>query len=437
MEDKEKRLREKILGLVREYYAFHAAAGEFVPQRTRIPYGGRVYDGEELAALVDSSLDFWLTLGERGREFSGRLAKYLGRDHCLLVNSGSSANLLAFAALCSPTLDNPIKPGDEVITVAAGFPTTVNPVIQYGCVPVFVDIDPHTLNVDASLLEPALSSKTRAVMIAHMAGNPFEVESVLSFVEKHGLYLVEDNCDALGSRYQGRLTGSFGHLATQSFYASHHITMGSGGAVLTDNPELHRILVSLRDWGRDCFCGPGEDNRCGKRFSGRHGSLPAGFDHKYVYSQLGYNLQPLDLQAAIGLVQMDKLESFIKIRRENHQVLGEAASLVPWLRVQQATPRSEPSWFGLVLTLAGDAPVDRRCVLEYLEEKNIQTRLVFAGNIIRQPAYRGVKYRVAGKLTNTDLVMERTFFIGVYPGIDRARRDYMAVVLSGLKNLSC
>jgi CDP-4-dehydro-6-deoxyglucose reductase, E1 len=433
MIERRKELRQQILNLVREYYEYHPETEQpFIPGKTRIPYGGRVYDAREMVNLVDSSLDFWLTLGEKGKLFSQRFAHYLNREFCVLVNSGSSANLLAFAALCSPDLEHPLKPGDEVITVATGFPTTVNPIIQLGCVPVFLDVDLETLNIDVSLLEQALSAKTRAIMLAHTGGNPFDITAVMEFARKHQLYVVEDNCDSLGSKYKGRLTGTFGHLATHSFYASHHITMGGGGAVLTDDTELARILISLRDWGRDCYCRPGEDNCCGKRFSGQFGELPYGFDHKYVYSQIGYNLQPLDLQAAIGLEQLEKLESFIAKRRHNFDSLQEAALKVPWLRVQRASEGANPSWFGMMLRLTEEAPADRGQVVQYLERKNIQTRLVFGGNLLRQPAYLEIKHRVVGELDNSDNIMNNGFFIGVYPGIDNARLEYMCEVLTGL-----
>ncbi len=435
MQESEEKLREEIADRVRRIVRARHAGRLFVPRQTAIPYAGRVYDEDEVIAAVESSLDFWLTLGSKGREFENRLAEYIGRRFAILVNSGSSANLLAFAALCSPLFDNPIQPGDEVITVAAGFPTTVNPIFQYGCVPVFVEVDPTTVNIDVARLESALSSKTRAVMIAHTMGNPFEVDGVMALCRDHGLFLIEDNCDALGSKYKGRMTGSFGTIATQSFYPPHHLTMGEGGAILTDDSKLERIVRSLRDWGRDCLCESGSDDTCGKRFSGQFGKLPFGYDHKYVYSQIGYNLKPLDLQAAIGLAQMKKLPSFVEARRRNYDALAEAASRVPWLMVQQATPGSEPSWFGLLLTLTKDAPVERREVVEHLESKKIQTRLLFGGNLTCQPAYSNLRYRISGGLENTDVVMDSSFFIGVYPGIDDGRRDYMVNVLKELPDV--
>ena len=432
----ELQLREEIADRVRALCRLRSASQPFTPGRSLVPYAGRVFDEREVGAAVDACLDFWLTLGPRGKQFERALAERIGRRHCAMVNSGSSANYLAFAALCSPLLDNPIKPGDEVITVAAAFPTTVNPILQHNCVPVFVDVDADTINIDVSQLEAARSNRTRAVMIAHTMGNPFEVGAVLEFCSRYGFHLIEDNCDALGSLYEGKPTGSFGHLATQSFYPPHHITTGEGGAVLTDDPQLHRIAVSLRDWGRDCWCDSGHDNTCGRRFSGRHGRLPVGYDHKYVYSQLGYNLKPLDIQAAIGLAQLEKLPEFVAARRANHKALARAVERIGWLAVQQATPQSEPSWFGLVLTLADDAPVQRRDVLEYLEARQIQTRLLFGGNLLRQPAYRNIPHRLVGELHNTDAVMNRTFFVGVYPGIDAPRRRYMVDVLTGITRLA-
>jgi CDP-6-deoxy-D-xylo-4-hexulose-3-dehydrase len=432
MDDREKELRAQILELTREIGVLRRRTGRFVPGESPVPYGGRLFDERETVAAIDAMLDMWLTLGEYGAEFEKRLAEFIGTRFCALVNSGSSANLLAMAALTSHLLDNPLRPGDEVITVAAGFPTTVNPIVQCGCIPVFVDVDLRTVNIDVSALKQALSPRTRAVMIAHTMGNPFEIDEVLDFCRSNDLYLVEDNCDALGSEYRGRRTGSFGHLATCSFYPPHHITMGEGGAILTDDPVLRRIVLSLRDWGRDCWCDSGHDNTCGRRFSGQHGSLPYGYDHKYVYSHLGYNLKPLDPQAAIGIVQLEKLPAFMRARRENREVLAAAACKVPWLLVQEATPGSVPSWFGLLLTLAEDSPVDRRAVVQYLEQNRIQTRLLFGGNLLCQPAYRNIRHRTVGSLENSNIIMERTFFVGVYPGLDEASRSYLAQKLSGL-----
>ena len=425
----EKKLRGQIRGLVENICQMRAAEKRFIPGETKIPYSERVYDKDEVIAAVESCIDFWLTLGDEGRKLEQGLAKYVGCRYCTLVNSGSSANLLAFAAICSPLLDNPLKPGDEVITIAAGFPTTINPILLYGCVPVFVDIDLNTVNIDASQLEAALSPRTRAIMIAHTMGNPFEIDTVLAFCKQHNLYLIEDNCDALGSLYKGKRTGSFGHLATLSFYPPHHITMGEGGAVLTNDPMLQQIVAGLRDWGRDCWCDSGHDNTCGKRFSGKFGTLPTGYDHKYVYSQIGYNLKPLDIQAAIGLVQLGKLSSFVKARRRNWAALSETVEQIPWLHVQKQTPGSEPSWFGLLLTLSENAPVKRGAVVEYLERRKIQTRQLFAGNLLRQPAYQNIKHRTINNLANTNTVMNQTFFLGVYPGLGDAAQHYVAETL--------
>ena len=422
-------LHAQILDLVREYYhARHApqAQQEFSPGESKVSYAGRVFDERELVAAVDSTLDFWLTLGDKGEQFEQQLAKYVGVKHGLLVNSGSSANLVAFATLTSPHLKRPLKPGDEVITVAAGFPTTVAPIVQYGCVPVFVDVSLETGNVLVERLEDALSLQTRAVMLAHTLGNPFEVEAVLDFVRQHDLYLIEDNCDALGSTYRGQKTGTFGHLATQSFYPPHHITLGEGGAVLTNNAKLKRIAMSFRDWGRDCWCASGVDNTCNNRFGWQLGDLPHGYDHKYIYSHLGYNLKPLEIQAAIGLEQLNKVEDFAAARRANHARLLEAIRpYEEFLHLPQATPESDPSWFGLLLAVRDDAPFTKTELVRHLEDRKIQTRQLFAGNLLRQPAFQNVAHRVVGDLTNTDKLMRDAFFIGVYPGLTDAMLDYV------------
>lgn len=403
----------------------------------RIPYAGRVFDREELRELVSASLEFWLTAGHYTREFERGLAEYLGVKYCSLVNSGSSANLLAFMALTSPLLgDRRVRRGDEVITVAAGFPTTVAPILQFGAVPVFVDIDIPQYNIDPTLLEQALSSRTRAVMIAHTLGNPFRLDAARQFCEEHGLWLVEDNCDALGSEYcfQGewKKTGTIGHIGTSSFYPPHHITMGEGGAVYTDDPLLHRIVNSLRDWGRDCWCPPGRDGTCGCRFEGQFGTLPRGYDHKYVYSHLGYNLKATDMQAAIGCAQLKKLDWFVQRRRENWNYLREALDdCSDVLILPEAAPDSRPSWFGFLMTVREEAPFSRDDLAKYLEDQNIQTRNLFAGNLLRHPCFdelreTGEGYRVAGSLSNTDAVMERSFWIGVYPGMTEEKLRYMA-----------
>jgi CDP-6-deoxy-D-xylo-4-hexulose-3-dehydrase len=431
----EDELRRRLLDLTREYARLRLDPPPFVPGETFIHYGGRVFDEEEMVAGVESMLDLWLTLGDHAQRFEKRLARYLGRSSCILVNSGSSANLLALAALTSPKLERPLVRGDEVITVAAGFPTTVNPIIQYGCVPVFVDVAFPSCNIDVSMLADALSEKTRAVMIAHTLGVPFDVDAVTSFCREHGLFLIEDNCDALGSEYRGKLTGGFGDLSTQSFYPPHHITMGEGGAVLTDHPELRRAALSLRDWGRDCWCGSGHDNTCGRRFEGRHGELPFGYDHKYVYGMIGYNLKPIDPQAAIGCAQLDKLPRFIAARRRNRDILAEAARETSWISVQEAPPDTKPNWFGLLLILSEDAPLDRRSAQLHFEKRRIQTRLLFGGNLTRQPAYRHAPRRVVGDLVNTDTLMERAFFLGVYPGLTPEALEYVAETLRDLKRL--
>ena len=411
-------LHDKILDLVREYYHARHAKREFAPGRSKVPYAGRVFDERELVAGVDSLLDFWLTLGEHGAAFERELADYVGAKHALLVNSGSSANLVAFATLTSPQLKRPLAPGDEVITVAAGFPTTVAPIAQYGCVPVFVDVSLETANAIPERVADAVGPKTRAIMLAHALGNPYDLDAIMDIVERHDLFLVEDNCDALGSEYRGRRTGTFGHLATQSFYPPHHLTMGEGGAVLTGSGRLRRIAESFRDWGRDCWCPSGQDNTCGKRFGWRLGSLPEGYDHKYVYSHLGYNLKPLDVQAAIGREQLKKLDDFVAARRANHARLS--ASLAPYeeyLMLPRATPHSDPSWFGLLLTVRDEAPFTRAELVAHLEGRGIQTRQLFGGNLLRQPAFARVAHRVVGGLENSDKIMRDAFFIGVYPGL--------------------
>ncbi len=414
-------LHGQILDLVRDYYEQRHAGKSFTPGKDRVPYAGRVFDAEEMVAAVDAVLDFWLTLGPQGEAFERELAEYLGVRHALVVNSGSSANLVAFAALTSPQIDRPLQPGDEVLTVAAGFPTTVAPVVQHGCVPVFVDVSLDTANVLAERLEDAVGPRTRAVVLAHTLGNPFDLQAVLDLTLRHELYLIEDNCDALGSTYRGRRTGTFGDLATQSFYPPHHLTMGEGGAVLTNSGRLKRVAESFRDWGRDCWCPSGKDNTCGKRFGWQLGDLPFGYDHKYVYSHLGYNLKPLDLQAAIGRQQLRKLDGFVAARRANHARL--VAALRPYeeyLSLPQATAGSEPSWFGLLLTVRDGAPFSRSDLVRHLEGRQIQTRQLFGGNLLRQPAFRGVAHRVVGGLENTDKIMNDAFFIGVYPGLTDA-----------------
>lgn len=425
-------LRTEILERVREYYHARHATRSFVPGKDRVPYAGRVFDEEEMVASIDSLLDFFLTLGPEGDAFQRELASYVGVKHSLLVNSGSSANLVAFASLTSPQRDRPLKPGDEVLTVAAGFPTTVAPIVQHGCVPVFVDVDLETGNVLADRLADAVTDKTRAIMIAHTLGNPFDLDAVTDIAKRHDLYLIEDNCDALGSTYRGRRTGSFGNFATQSFYPPHHLTMGEGGAVLVNSGRDKRIAESFRDWGRDCWCASGCDDTCNKRFGWQLGTLPKGYDHKYIYSHLGYNLKPLDLQAAIGRQQLKKLDDFVAARRANHARFTEA--LRPFedvLVLPKATPGSQPSWFGFLITVRPEAPFSRAEFVRHMESNHVQTRQLFAGNLIRQPAMHGVNHRVQGDLTNTDRFMNDAFFLGVYPGLTEQMLDYVVKTMTG------
>lgn len=422
------RLRSEILELVNRFAEIEFAPKTFIPGQTNIPPSGKVIGAAELRNMVDSSLDGWLTTGRFNAMFELRLAEFLGVKHVSTVNSGSSANLVAFSALTSPKLgDRAIKPGDEVIGVAAGFPTTVNPIIQFGAVPVFVDVELGTYNVRADLLEAAISPKTRAIMLAHTLGNPYNLEVVTAICRKHNLWLVEDCCDALGATYNGQKVGTFGDIGTLSFYPAHHITMGEGGAVFTNNDELKLIMDSFRDWGRDCYCQPGKDNTCGKRFCWQLGDLPYGYDHKYTYSHLGYNLKISDMQAACALAQMDRLDAFIAQRRANFAYLRERLqSCEEFLILPEATERAEPSWFGFPMTLRPEAPVSRVDLLTYLDQKKVGTRLLFAGNLLRQPYMQGRTVRVASELTNTDIVMNQTFWIGVYPGLSEEMLDCAA-----------
>jgi CDP-6-deoxy-D-xylo-4-hexulose-3-dehydrase len=413
-------LRQQILSLVGQYAEKSLAPVPFVAGQTVVPPSGKLLGPEEIQCMVEASLDGWLTAGRFNEAFEKQLAKFLGVKHVLTVNSGSSANLVAFNTLTSPKLgDRAIQKGDEVISVAAGFPTTVNPILQFGAVPVFVDIELGTYNINASLIERAISPKTRAITLAHTLGNPFNLEVVTNLCKKYKLWLVEDCCDALGSTYQGQLVGTFGDIATLSFYPAHHITMGEGGAVFTNNDELRSIAESIRDWGRDCYCGPGKDNTCGKRFDWKLGDLPHGYDHKYTYSHLGYNLKISDMQAACGLAQLQKLPQFIRARKDNFQYLHEAlAPLQEFLMLPQATEGSDPSWFGFPITLKEEAPVTRLDLLTYLDQEKIGTRLLFAGNLTRQPSLQNQTYRVASTLTNTDAVMQNTFWVGVQPALE-------------------
>ena len=420
-------LRARIDGLVREYYQAKFADRRFDPERDLVHYAGRVFDADELSRLVDSSLDFFLTANRYADSFERDFAEYFGVSDALLVNSGSSANLVAVTTLTSPKLgDRRLRPGDEVVTVAAGFPTTLAPILQNGLVPVFVDVNLGDYTAMPDRLRAAIGPKTRAIVMAHTMGVPFDLDAVSALAKAHDLWVVEDNCDALGSRYRGKLTGTFGHLATCSFYPAHHITMGEGGAVVTNDERLARIARSYRDWGRDCYCAGGENNTCGTRFSQQFGTLPHGFDHKYVYSHIGYNLKVTDMQAAIGCAQLAKLDAFVARRRENFAAL--LASLKPYedrLILPSPTPHSEPSWFGFVITVRQDAGFSRADLVKFLEANRIETRSLFAGNLLRHPAFEGIPHRVAGDLANTDVVMRDTFFVGVYPGLDPARLDYM------------
>lgn len=426
--DKSQQIRQQIAQLVDEYAAIQYAPKVFEPGATVVPPSGKVLDAAELKNMVEASLDGWLTTGRFNDAFEKRLADYLGVKFLITTNSGSSANLLAFTALTSPKLgDRAIKPGDEVIGVAAGFPTTVNPILQYGAVPVFVDIELASHNIDVSKIEAAISPKTKAIMLAHSLGNPFNIKVVKEICQKHNLWLVEDNCDALGSRYDGQLTGTFGDIGTLSFYPAHHITMGEGGAVFTNNHELKQIAESFRDWGRDCYCPPGKDNTCGKRFCWKLGNLPEGYDHKYTYSHLGYNLKITDMQAACGLAQMDKLDSFVLARKDNFSYLrNRLSSCAEFLILPEATPNSDPSWFGFLMTIRPESDVRRVDLINYLNQNKIGTRLLFAGNLTRQPYMLGRNFRISGELTNTDLVMNNSFWVGVYPGLDEEKLSFIA-----------
>jgi CDP-6-deoxy-D-xylo-4-hexulose-3-dehydrase len=427
-------LRARIRGLVAEYHDVAFAKAAFVPGETLIPVSGKVFDASELEHLVDSGLDFWLTTGRFAAQFEREFARFFGVRHATLVNSGSSANLLALTTLTSPTLeDRALRPGDEVITVAAGFPTTVNPIFQNRLTPVFVDIVVPTYDIDVRMLEEARSPRTRAVMVAHTLGNPFDVRAVKAFTDRHNLWLIEDCCDAVGATFDGKGVGTFGDLATVSFYPAHHITMGEGGCVLSSTPAIRKIVESFRDWGRDCWCEPGKDNTCGKRFEWQLGELPAGYDHKYTYSHIGYNLKATDMQAAVGVAQLAKLPGFIAARRQNFSALLHGLQdLEEYFVLPAATPKSEPSWFGFPLAVRPAAPFSRNQVIRFLEDRKIATRLMFGGNIVRQPAYRDMPYRVVGTLTNSDFVMNHVFWIGVYPGITPEMLAYMLDVFHQL-----
>ena len=423
-----KLLREQIGSLVKKYAEVALKPELFLPGVSPVPPSGKLIGAEELTNMVEASLDGWLTTGRYNQEFEKKLSSFLGVKHLITVNSGSSANLIAFTTLTSPLLgERAIQKGDEVVTVAAGFPTTVNPIVQFGAIPVFVDVDLRTLNIDCTKIEAAISSRTKAIMIAHSLGNPFNLGAVLEICKRHQLWLIEDCCDALGATYDNKMVGTFGDIATLSFYPAHHITMGEGGAVFTNSSELIKIAESLRDWGRDCYCFPGKDNTCGKRFEYQMGTLPFGYDHKYTYSSLGYNLKITDMQAACGLAQLGKAAAFIEARRENYEFLkSKLLSCEEYLLLPEKTINSNPSWFGFAITLKESCPVTRIDLLSYLEQNKIGSRLLFAGNLTRQPYMTNQKFRISGSLDNTDIVMNRTFWIGLHPALTRNMIEFSA-----------
>jgi len=428
-----KNIRKEILNKVKEFYKVQKKKEKkFIPGQSYVNYSGRVYDEKEMINLVDASLDFWLTADRYARQFENDFAKFLGIKYCLLTNSGSSANLLAISALTSLELGKKkLKPGDEIITVACGFPTTLNPIIQNNLIPVFIDIELGTYNIQAEKIEKAISKKTKAIFVAHTLGNPINLDKILKIVKKYNLWLIEDNCDALGSKYKGQYTGSFGHISTCSFFPAHHITMGEGGAVLTDDLKLKKIIASFRDWGRDCWCEPGHDNTCKKRFSRKSGKLPFGYDHKYIYSHIGYNLKITDMQAAIGIAQLEKLPLFIKKRKENFKEIYKFLKLYEnYFVLPQAEKDSQPCWFGFPILVKPEAPFSRNEIVNYLEDNKIATRMLFGGNLIKQPAYENTKYRIFGSLKNTDLIMNNLFWLGVYSGITKEKLNYLTKVFN-------
>jgi CDP-6-deoxy-D-xylo-4-hexulose-3-dehydrase len=422
--------RENILSSVGDFFKQNAPKN-IIPGTDYIPPSGKVIDEEDLKNMVDSCLDLWFTTGRYAKEFEKKFAEFMEQKHCLIVNSGSSANLVAFATLTSPTLkERAIKPGDEVITVAAGFPTTVNPIVQHGAIPVFVDVNLETHQVDISLLKQALSEKTKAVMIAHTMGNPFEADKIRQFCDEHGLWLIEDCCDATGAKLNGKMVGTFGHIATVSFYPAHHITMGEGGAVLTSDIKLKKVAESFRDWGRDCWCPTGKDNTCGKRFDWNFDDMPEGYDHKYIYTHIGYNLKVSDMQAALGLGQLTKLPSFIEKRISNFNYLYKKLEhLQDIVILPKATQNSSPSWFGFLITINPESKIKRRDIVNHLEKNKIGTRLLFAGNLVRQPLYKHVEKRVVGTLKNSDIIMSNSFWVGIYPALNETHLDYIALKL--------
>ena len=427
MANKEEKLKEEIFDKVKELYKFKKSGEKFIPGKTEVNYAGRVFDEKEIINLVDSSLDFWLTAGRYATQFEEDFAKFLGVKYCMLTNSGSSANLLALSALTSPDLkDKRLKPGDEVITTACGFPTTLNPIIQNNLIPIFIDVDIGTYNIQVDKIEKAITKRTKAIFVSHTLGNPVNLNKIMKIVKKCNLWFIEDNCDALGSKYEGKYTGTFGHISTSSFYPAHHITMGEGGAVLTNDLTLKRIILSFRDWGRDCWCEPGHDNTCGRRFSWQLGKLPFGYDHKYIYSHVGYNLKITDMQAAIGVEQLKKLPQFIESRKSNFNFLYKKLKKYnEFIILPKKAKGSDPSWFGFPVFVKNNTLFKRDELVKYLEENKISTRMLFGGNLTKQPAYKDVKYRVYRLLKNTDLVMNNLFWVGVYPGLTKSMLSYV------------
>ena len=426
-----KKLRQEIIAKTIEYHQARFAKTDFIPGKSKVNYAGRVFNEQEIVNAVEASLDFWLTEGRFSEEFAEKIADFLGIEHVLLTNSGSSANLLAFSALTSEKLgDRRLKPGDEVISVAAGFPATVTPIIQYGLIPVFVDVDFPTYNINIEMMRKAITPKTRCIFIAHTLGNPFNIDAVMELANEHNLWVIEDNCDAFGSTYKGKKTGTYGHLSTISFYPAHHITTGEGGAICTNDPQLASLVRAFRDWGRDCYCMGGENNTCGKRFSQQFGKLPFGYDHKYVYSEIGYNLKMTDIQAAIGAAQMDKLPEFCEKRKSNFNEWIRIFSKHPqYFMLPKATEGADPAWFAFIVTIKEDAPFKRDEFTRYLNEKLIETRNLFAGNMAKQPAFVNKNWRIADHLENTDFIMNNTFFLGTYPGLTKEMFDYCEGVL--------
>jgi CDP-6-deoxy-D-xylo-4-hexulose-3-dehydrase len=430
--NKENEIKKEIFEKVKEFYGAKHQNKKFIAGESNINYAGRIFDEKEIINLVDASLDFWLTTGKYAERFEKKFAKFLGIKYCLLTNSGSSANLLAISTLTSPKLGKRrLKPGDEIITVACGFPTTLNPIIQNNLVPVFIDINLGSYNIQTEQIEKAISKKTKAIFIAHTLGNPFDIDKILKIAKKYKLWVIEDNCDALGSRYKGKYTGSFGDISTGSFYPAHHITTGEGGAVLTNNFLLKKIIASFRDWGRDCWCESGHDNTCKKRFSWQMGKLPMGYDHKYIYSHIGYNLKVTDMQASIGLAQISKLPSFIKTRIKNfNSIYNFLKKYEKYFILPVSIKNSQPSWFGFPILIKTNAPFSRNDIVNYLESNKIATRMLFGGNLLKQPAYQNIKYRIVGDLKNTDIVMNNLFWIGVYPGIRKEQLKYIEKIFS-------